>query len=98
MPLLDLTNQPADLCWQSHADILGPTSVDETITPNFNYQPRRPRPSSEQVEEEAKWRRIREYIKRRDTPISPSAPQLPFNRPTAYVPRAFDIARHVKPH
>ncbi len=28
MPLLDLTNQPADLCWQSHADILGPTAVD----------------------------------------------------------------------
>lgn len=92
MPLLDLTNQPADLCWQSHADILGPTAVDFDVLRPIGD----PTPTRAQLDERKARSRAIISAKRNRAHAWLSSANRTISGPQ--VPRAFDIASHVKPH
>ncbi len=89
MPLLDLTNKPADLCWQSHADILGPTAVDfDVLRPIGDPTPTAATFAARKANRRAVMATKRAAFHRWVAAV---------NRTTTgpQVPRAFDVASHL---
>lgn len=101
MPLVNVTNRAADLCFGANSDFLVPTAVDLSIHEGYDYSPessRRRAIGPAQLKAESCSRIIAARARRTSrllaTPLAAGAPGHDWcnERPAAHVPRAHEIA------